>query len=208
MSFAGAFGANARYGPSQVVGDLARQVFLQDIQESDPADPGRLSNALAGRKDCELRRIDEFRARVNSPVFYFDEVVLLGTLTFGDFPPGKNLTDIDRYVRAARLITILGLGRVCFLVGFRILEPRVREEKHLVFIRSCPCTSTEAALTRIGSITHNKSHTGMDEKPSAKWTLPLCNRHHREQHAFGDELASWAEWGVDPFALAITYQSH
>jgi hypothetical protein len=189
MSLADAFGANVRYGPRQVVGDLARQVLRQDVQESDPAEPGSLSNALAGRHDCKTQRIDESRARRNPPVLCFDEVVLLGALTFGDFPPGKNLTDIDRYVRAARLIPILGIGRVCFLVGFRILEPRVREEKHLVFIRSCPCTSTEAALIRMGSITHNKPHTGAGEKPSDKWTLPLCGRHHREQHAFGDELA-------------------
>jgi hypothetical protein len=93
-------------------------------------------------------------------------------------------------------------------------EPRVHDEKHLKFIRSQPCclcgdnTSTEAAHIRVGSIPHNKNHTGMGEKPSDKWTLPLCNRHHREQHAFGDELAYWAEWGVDPFVLAITYQSH
>jgi hypothetical protein len=45
----------------------------------------------------------------------------------------------------------------------------------------------------------------MAEKPSDKWTLPLCNQHHREQHDHGDELAFWAEYGIDPFALALTY---
>lgn len=90
-------------------------------------------------------------------------------------------------------------------------EPRVRDEKHLNLIRSKPCclcgdnTSTEAAHIRTGDLSRGKAHTGMGEKPSDKWTLPLCSRHHREQHAHGDELAFWAERGIDPFALALTF---
>lgn len=96
------------------------------------------------------------------------------------------------------------------MTGLREREPRVKDEKHLRFIRSLPCcicgdnTSTEAAHLRVGSIGHGKPHTGMAEKPSDRWVLPLCNRHHREQHATGDELKFWDFHGIDPFMLALT----
>ena len=88
-------------------------------------------------------------------------------------------------------------------------EPRERDEKHLNYIRSLPCcvcadnTSTEAAHIRTAALGYGKAHTGMAEKPSDKWTLPLCGRCHREQHAFGDELAWFASKGIDPFMTAI-----
>jgi hypothetical protein len=43
----------------------------------------------------------------------------------------------------------------------------------------------------------------MAEKPSDKWALPLCNRHHAEQHSM-NELAFWKQYDIDPFMLAIT----
>ena len=86
-------------------------------------------------------------------------------------------------------------------------EPRIRDEKHLDYIRSLPCCicggiDTEAAHIRTASLGHQKPHTGMAEKPSDKWTLPLCNHHHRQQHAM-NELKFWAKYGIDPFLLAI-----
>lgn len=88
-------------------------------------------------------------------------------------------------------------------------EPRVKDERHLNFIRSLPCCicggiDTEAAHIRIGSIGHGKRPTGMQEKSSDKWALPLCNRHHREQHDEGDELRFWKTYGIDPFMLALS----
>jgi len=53
-------------------------------------------------------------------------------------------------------------------------------------------------------LVHGKEWTGMQEKPSDRWSLPLCNTHHREQHAFGNELKWWASKGIDPFLLAIS----
>jgi hypothetical protein len=87
-------------------------------------------------------------------------------------------------------------------------EPRQRDNKHLEFIRQQPCivcgdnTSTEAAHIRTGSIGHDKPNTGMAEKPSDKWTLPLCNQHHREQHTM-NEMAFWKRYGIDPFMSAL-----
>ena len=44
----------------------------------------------------------------------------------------------------------------------------------------------------------------MAEKPDDKWTVPLCRRHHDEQHNHGDELDWWALQGIDPFLLALS----
>ena len=92
-------------------------------------------------------------------------------------------------------------------------EPRVKDNKHLDFIRSQPCcickdnTSTEAAHIRTGNIGIGKPYTGKGEKPSDKWALPLCNRHHREQHTM-NEMAFWKMYDIDPFILAITLRRH
>lgn len=95
-------------------------------------------------------------------------------------------------------------------MNLRQRQPRERDEKHLDYIRSLPCcickddTSTEAAHIRTGNLELGKRSLGMQEKASDAWVLPLCGRHHREQHDFGDELAWWASKGIDPFMLAIT----
>jgi hypothetical protein len=88
-------------------------------------------------------------------------------------------------------------------------QPRIRDEAHLNFIRSQPCcicgtSPVEAAHLRVGSIGNGKLPSGMAEKPSDKWTLPLCPRHHREQHSM-NEREFWARHGKDPFALAMHY---
>ena len=87
-------------------------------------------------------------------------------------------------------------------------QPRQRNERHLDFIRSQPCcvcgdnTSTEAAHIRTGNLLYGKPNTGMQEKPSDVWSLPLCNKHHREQHTMS-ELSFWAKYDINPFELAI-----
>lgn len=91
-------------------------------------------------------------------------------------------------------------------------QPRQKDARYLDQIRAMPCcicgdnTSTEAAHIRTGAPEYGKSYTGMAEKPSDKWALPLCNRHHREQHETGDELKFWDFHGINPFLLAITLQ--
>ena len=88
-------------------------------------------------------------------------------------------------------------------------QPRERDEKHLDYIRSLPCcickdnTSTEAAHIRTASLDHGKRGAGMQEKSSDKWALPLCGKHHREQHSM-NEMKFWAKYGIDPFMLAMT----
>jgi hypothetical protein len=90
-------------------------------------------------------------------------------------------------------------------------DPRQRDDEYLAYVRRqrcCICgdnTSVEAAHLRIGSVDHNKRDTGMGEKPSDKWALPLCGKHHRQQHTM-NEHEFWASYGIDPFALAMHYQ--
>jgi len=88
-------------------------------------------------------------------------------------------------------------------------EPRQRDNKRLAWLRTQPCVicgaiNTEAAHIRIGSINHGKRETGMGERPSDIWCVSLCNAHHREQHAAGDELSWWASKGLDPFLTALS----
>lgn len=87
-------------------------------------------------------------------------------------------------------------------------QPRERDNKHLDYIRSLPCcicgdnTSTEAAHLRTSNIGIGKDDHGWG-KPSDKWVLPLCGRHHREQHTM-NEMAFWESYGIDPFMRALT----
>jgi hypothetical protein len=89
-------------------------------------------------------------------------------------------------------------------------DPRFSDEPYLRYIRRQPCClcggiDVEAAHLRVGSINDGKRPTGMGEKSSDRWALPLCNRHHKEQHSM-NEREFWASYGIDPFALSMHYQ--
>jgi len=90
-------------------------------------------------------------------------------------------------------------------------SPRSEDPQYLDYLRQQPCcicgdnTTVEAAHLRIGSINDGKRSTGMGEKPSDRWALPLCGEHHREQHSM-NELEFWARYGIDPFSLCMRYQ--
>jgi hypothetical protein len=43
----------------------------------------------------------------------------------------------------------------------------------------------------------NKRQTGKSEKPDDKWTLPLCGKHHRDQHNMPEKVF-WLTVGIDP----------
>lgn len=87
-------------------------------------------------------------------------------------------------------------------------SPRQKIEAHLKFIRTLPCLVTgtrpvEAAHIRYADMCYGKRDTGMAEKPSDQWVVPLSPASHREQHAFGDELAWWKSKGIDPLFVAM-----
>ena len=87
-------------------------------------------------------------------------------------------------------------------------RPRERDDKHLAFIRGLKCCvcgaqGVDPAHIRSASAIHGKRETGGAEKPSDKWTVPLCRHHHDQQHAAGNELTWWASKRIDPFGLAL-----
>lgn len=88
-------------------------------------------------------------------------------------------------------------------------QPRVEEPAYLAYVRSLTCLvcrkpgPSDAAHLRSSALRYGKPHTGMGEKPDDKWTVPLCRKHHDEQHAHGNELAWWALQGIEPFAAAV-----
>ena len=90
-------------------------------------------------------------------------------------------------------------------------DPRQYNEKYLAFIRQqrcCICGEThgvQAAHLRVGSVNDGKRDSGMAEKSSDRWALPLCKKHHDRQHNM-NEREFWASYGIDPFALAMQYQ--
>jgi hypothetical protein len=87
-------------------------------------------------------------------------------------------------------------------------QPREKSKKYLDYIRSLPCcicgdnTTTEAAHLRTSNIELGKDDHGWG-RPDDKWALPLCGKHHREQHTM-NEMDFWRCHGKDPFLIAIT----
>ena len=88
-------------------------------------------------------------------------------------------------------------------------QPRIEDPAYLAYVRTLPCQicrrpgGSDPAHLRTGAPQYGKPPTGMGEKPSDCWVLPLCRTHHDDQHR-GNELAWWARQGIpDPFALAI-----
>lgn len=96
-------------------------------------------------------------------------------------------------------------------------DPRVRDTAFMGFVAGLPCIAcmvrgvhkrgVHVAHLRGGSREHDKRPTGMGEKPSDRWTTPLCPFHHiqggkRSQHHFpGGEEAFWAAICINPFDL-------
>ena len=87
-------------------------------------------------------------------------------------------------------------------------RPRETNHAHLAFIRGLKCCicgkpGPDPAHIRSASSLYGKRETGLGEKASDKWTVPLCRPHHSEQHDAGNELVWWASKKIDPFGLAL-----
>lgn len=91
-------------------------------------------------------------------------------------------------------------------------RPRIRNEPHLAFIRQLPCVicgarNVEAAHIRMGSRIHGKRETGLGERPTDFWCVPLCAWCHRlgpqSQHNMG-EREYWAMHNIEPCGLALS----
>jgi hypothetical protein len=88
-------------------------------------------------------------------------------------------------------------------------QPRIEDAAHLARVRLMPCLicgrpGSDPAHLRSAAPQYGKRLTGMGEKSSDCWVLPLCRTHHEAQHRDGDELRWWARHGIpDPFAIAV-----
>lgn len=98
------------------------------------------------------------------------------------------------------------------MTDLRQREQPIKDPAHLAFVRTQPCccgcrraAPTEAAHVRMTRPGVAKRPTGMAEKPSDRWTVPLSAWCHREgpdaQHR-SSEAVFWESRGVDPFAIA------
>lgn len=83
-----------------------------------------------------------------------------------------------------------------------------KRASYLDFIRTLPCavtgrTGVEAAHLSTASPMHGHYGRGRGTKASDRWTLPLSRAEHSRQHSM-NEMAFWAQAGIDPHLLALT----
>lgn len=87
--------------------------------------------------------------------------------------------------------------------------PRHKIESHLAFVRTLPCIccgndiETQAAHIRMSDARVVKVNAGVGAKADDYWTLPMCGRHHDEQHKAGNESKFWRRYGIDPILYAL-----
>jgi hypothetical protein len=87
---------------------------------------------------------------------------------------------------------------------------RVRDKVYLAHVRRKPCTvgpdgcegAVEAAHLRFSDFAAGRINPGKSRKSDDCWALPLCQKHHREQHATS-ERRWWEGKGIDPNAAAM-----
>lgn len=85
-------------------------------------------------------------------------------------------------------------------------QPRERDKAHLEFVSHLPCVITgrgpvQVCHIRYGDLGYEKRPSGMGEKPSDRWVVPMIPEMHALQHS-GNERAFWEEHGIDPLAVA------
>ena len=92
-------------------------------------------------------------------------------------------------------------------------HPRQHDEKHLAFIRQLPCivcqdnTSVESCHIRMSDGRIAKQNPGIGAKPDDKYTLPLCGKHHREQHSMNEHEFWFVKYRIDPILTSLAIYS-
>lgn len=87
-------------------------------------------------------------------------------------------------------------------------QPRIPNKAFLAFVRTKPCCvcgappKSHAAHIRMASAEHGKRECGKGEKPSDRFTTPLCATCHLLDQHRGSERDYWQREGKDPFAIA------
>lgn len=89
----------------------------------------------------------------------------------------------------------------------RLKLARIKDDTHEDFIRSLPCcvcgdnTTTECAHVSYADPRYGKFGRGFGKKEESIWVVPLCGRHHRDQHT-KNERAFWRSHEIDPCRVA------
>lgn len=91
-------------------------------------------------------------------------------------------------------------------------QPRITAESHLAWLRTLPSVvpghgDVEAAHIRYADMRYAKPATGMGEKPSDRWCVPLAHDVHMAQHQVG-ERNWWRAQGIDPIIVAAFLWCH
>jgi len=86
---------------------------------------------------------------------------------------------------------------------------RVRDPAHLAYVRAKPCLVCGRRAAEAHHLRFVQPR-GLGLKPSDEWAVPLCTRHHRALHAYGDERAWWAAQRIDAVAAAerLWHETH
>jgi hypothetical protein len=103
------------------------------------------------------------------------------------------------------------------MTELRQRSPRILDPGFLAFTRTLPCCvcgtigMSQAAHLRMANDSLKKPPTGMREKPSDMFAVPLCGPRlgtfpavigcHAEQHTM-NERSLWDRAGMDPFVIA------
>ena len=74
-----------------------------------------------------------------------------------------------------------------------------RNRRHEQFIRSLPCVVCSEPHTQAAHI-RKGTNGGTGLKPTVNFLIPLCHKHHSEQHAIG-EISFWG--GMEGVERAI-----
>ena len=94
-------------------------------------------------------------------------------------------------------------------------RPREKDKDHLAWLSTLPCVITgkrpvHVAHVRYADPVYAKPQTGIAEKPSDKWCVPLLATLHNEgpeaQHGMNERLF-WARHGLDPLRIALALYS-
>lgn len=92
-------------------------------------------------------------------------------------------------------------------------SPRKTNNAHLAFIRRLPSLvpgagDIEAAHVRYGEPRYGKRQTGMGERPSDCWVVPLAHQVHQHEQHRHNERQWWIDHGIDPLLIAALLYAH
>jgi hypothetical protein len=78
---------------------------------------------------------------------------------------------------------------------------RIRDRDHVKSVAKQPCLVCGRRPADAHHLRFAQA-AALGRKVSDEFTVPLCRGHHREVHRWGDEVAWWDRFGIDPTATA------